>query len=243
MITDPDPQEPAAIWNDRIRERWNERAGWWDDMSEENARASARAHDLDRTARALDLRPGTRLLDAGCGTGQYAIAFAKRGYVVSGVDIAPAMIERARRHAADAGVAIDFRTGDYTTLIASDEPYDAIHARVSLQFVASAHNTLLAFARALKPEGRLYVSVPGAASPIYSTAWRRFLPGETPTITYITPWDLERLLTDLGWTILDQWGDLDPAKQAHIASALTEEHERLRILQTLSMTWAIIAAR
>jgi ubiquinone/menaquinone biosynthesis C-methylase UbiE len=230
-------------WNERIRARWDERADWWDEMSEANALRSDRARDLDRTAEALALQPGSRLLDAGCGTGQYAIAFAKRGYVVSGVDIAPAMIERATRHATDARVSVNWRVGDYTALIAHDEPYDAIHARVSLQFVANASETLRAFKRALKPAGRLYVSVPGAASPIYASAWRRLLPDEPQTIQYITPWDLERLLTDRGWSVLDQWGDLDPAKQQAIVSAVSDEQDRLRTLQTLSMTWAIIASR
>lgn len=239
MITGDQP----ADLHRRIRDRWNERVDWWDEMSEANARSDARARDLDRTATALALEPGARLLDAGCGTGQYAIAFAKRGYVVSAIDIAPAMIERARQHATHEGVAIDWRVGDYAALIAADEPYDAIHARVSLHFAASVSETLAALARALKPTGRLYVSVPGAASPIYSSVWRRFLPSEPQTIQYITPWDLERLLEELGWTVLDQWGDLDGERRQAIASALGDDQERLRVLQSLSMTWSFVARK
>lgn len=230
-------------WHDRVRDRWNERVAWWDEMSEANARSDSRVRDLDRTATALALQPGGRLLDAGCGTGQYAIAFARRGYVVSGIDIAPAMIERARQHAAGAGVTVDWRTGDYTSLIGQVEPYDAIHARVSLQFVANVSETLRALANALTPAGRLYASIPGAASPIYASTWRRFLPDEPQTIQYITPWDLERLLNELGWTVLEQWGDLDAAKQETIRSTFADEQESLRVLQSLSMTWSIVAAR
>lgn len=235
--------EPTAEWHRRVRDRWDERVEWWDEMSQANARSDSRIHDLDRTAQALALQPGSRLLDAGCGTGQYAIAFAKRGYVVSGIDIAPAMIERARQHANHEGVAVDWRVGDYTALVAGDEPYDAIHARVSLHFVASAYETINALASALKPSGRLFVSVPGAASPIYSTTWRRFLPNEDATIHYITPWDLERLLSELGWTVLDQWGDLAHERQNQIVAAIENDEDRLRIMQTLSFTWAIIATR
>jgi 2-polyprenyl-3-methyl-5-hydroxy-6-metoxy-1,4-benzoquinol methylase len=242
MSSSPDPRSNAQ-WNDRIQARWNERVDWWDEMSTANALRDDRARDLDRTAAALALQPGSRLLDAGCGTGQYAIAFAQRGYVVSGIDISPAMIERATAHATEAGVSVSWRVGDYTALVPHDEPYDAIHARVSLQFVANASETLLVLKRALKPSGRLYVSVPGAASPIYSTAWRRFLPNEPQTMQYITPWDLERLLTDQGWTVLDQWGDLDSTKRQAVDSAFIDAQDRLRTLQTLSMTWAIIASR
>jgi 2-polyprenyl-3-methyl-5-hydroxy-6-metoxy-1,4-benzoquinol methylase len=235
--------ESIGEWQQRIRDRWDERVEWWDEMSQANARSEARIHDLDRTAKALNLVPGSRVLDAGCGTGQWAIAFAKRGYVVSGVDIAPAMIERARQHSRDDGVSVEWRVGDYTALVAGDDPYDAIHARVSLQFVESAYETLLALQRALRPNGRLFVSVPGAASPIYSTAWRRFLPNEDMTINYITPWDLERLLAELGWTVLDQWGDLDLGRRNQIAFAFENHEDRLRIKQTLSTTWGFVAAR
>jgi SAM-dependent methyltransferase len=235
--------EPSGEWQRRIRDRWDERVEWWDEMSQNNARSEARIHDLDRTVKALKLAPGSRMLDAGCGTGQWAIAFAKRGYVVSGVDIAPAMIERARQHSRDEGVSVDWRVGDYTALVVNDQPYDAIHARVSLQFVESAYRTLLALGSALKANGRLFVSVPGAASPIYSTTWRRFLPDEEMTINYITPWDLERLLSELGWSVLDQWGDLDPSRQNKISSAFDSPEDRLRVLQTLSTTWGIVATK
>jgi len=236
--------EPDPTWNERVRKRWNERVDWWDEMSEANASAPDRFPDLERTVRALNLAPGDRLLDAGCGTGQFAIAFARMGYVVSGVDIAPAMIERAREHALAAGVSVDWRIGEYTHLIAGDPPYDAIHARMSLQFVANASQALRALKRVLKPGGRLYVSVPGATSPIYSTAWRRFLPSEPITIQYLTPWDLEKLLPELGLTVVDQWGDQsgERLQQALSDDALTPG-ERLRIQQTLSFTWALIAEK
>ena len=48
---------------------------------------------------------GKRVLDIGCGSGRYAIEFARRGAEVIGLDIAPAMIEMARKAAAEAGVA------------------------------------------------------------------------------------------------------------------------------------------
>lgn len=242
-MTPADESESYGDWQQRIRDRWDERVEWWDEMSQANARSEARIHDLDRTTKALNLVHGSRVLDAGCGTGQWAIAFAKRGYVVSGIDIAPAMIERARQHSHDEGVSVDWRVGDYTALVADDLPYDAIHARVSLQFVESAYETLLALGSALTPSGRLFVSVPGAASPIYSTTWRRFLPNEAVTINYITPWDLERLLAELGWTVLDQWGDLDRNRQDQIAAAVDSPEDRLRILQTLSTTWGIVTTR
>lgn len=48
---------------------------------------------------------GVSVLDAGCGSGRYAVALAQRGARVTGIDIAPAMLELARARAEAAGVA------------------------------------------------------------------------------------------------------------------------------------------
>lgn len=52
------------------------------------------------------------VLDIGCGTGRHAIELARRGYRLTGIDLSPSQIERARAKAAAAGVAPDFRVGD-----------------------------------------------------------------------------------------------------------------------------------
>jgi glycine/sarcosine N-methyltransferase len=60
--------------------------------------------------------PYGRVLDAACGTGQHAIALAQRGYQAAGADLSPAMIERARRNAAEAGVAAPFAVAGFGQL-------------------------------------------------------------------------------------------------------------------------------
>ena len=52
------------------------------------------------------------MLDAGCGTGENALAAAGRGASVTGVDLSPAAIERARAKAADRGLTARFEVGD-----------------------------------------------------------------------------------------------------------------------------------
>jgi SAM-dependent methyltransferase len=56
------------------------------------------------------------ILDLGCGTGGHAIPLASRGFAVTGVDVAPAMLERARSRAAAHGAAVDFHEADLRTL-------------------------------------------------------------------------------------------------------------------------------
>jgi len=71
------------------------------------------------------LLPGRSVLEMGCGTGTNAIELARRGYAVTAVDFVPAAIDRARRKATEAGVDVDFRVGDITTL-PLEGPYDVL---------------------------------------------------------------------------------------------------------------------
>src|SRR5690349_8095199 len=57
------------------------------------------------------LKPGARVLDAACGTGNLAVIAARKGCIVSGIDIAGNLIQQARARAAAEGLPIDFREG------------------------------------------------------------------------------------------------------------------------------------
>lgn len=58
------------------------------------------------------LTPGAHVLDVGCGRGRHAMAFAERGFDVTGVDLAQRALEIARQSAADRGHTIRFAQGD-----------------------------------------------------------------------------------------------------------------------------------
>src|SRR6266404_448924 len=63
-----------------------------------------------------DLQRGSHVLDVACGTGNLAVLAARRGCVVSGIDIASNLIGQARTCAAAEGLAIDFMEGDVEAL-------------------------------------------------------------------------------------------------------------------------------
>lgn len=192
-----DPQ--IKRWLDKSRVEWDNKAEFFDEMSARNAAGADRQAELDLISEALQLRPGSRVLDAGCGPGYFAIAFAQRGCVVDGVDISPQMIERARANAATAGVEIAFSTGDLAALDAPDATYDAIAARMVLQFSPHLSAVLDEFERVGKPDARFWLSAPGSLAPMYRDSWRRFIAPEPPPINFLMPWELIRLLDERGW--------------------------------------------
>lgn len=77
--------------------------------------------------RSFDHRPGT-VLDAACGIGRHAVAFAERGLDVTGFDVSGAYVDRARERAAAAGVAdrVEVFEGDLREVGEFDGEYDLV---------------------------------------------------------------------------------------------------------------------
>jgi 2-polyprenyl-3-methyl-5-hydroxy-6-metoxy-1,4-benzoquinol methylase len=73
--------------------------------------------------------PRGRILEIGCGTGTNAVWLAEQGFTVTGVDIAPLALERARARAAAAGVTIAFRAFDILGDEALQGPFEAVFDR------------------------------------------------------------------------------------------------------------------
>jgi len=96
------------------------------------------------------------LLDLACGEGTFAVAMARLGFDVTGVDRSPRMLECAREQAAQAGVEIDFALGDVRTLSFEDR-FDLVTCWYdSLNYLLEStdlSNTFKGVTRALKPGG------------------------------------------------------------------------------------------
>lgn len=104
--------------------------------------------------------PGSEILDAGCGTGRYAIELARRGYVVHGIDLSPDLIEVAMRANEDVPGGVSFAVGDITKLPLCR--YDAILCRGVLNDIVDDEGrdaVFGSFAGALQPNGTLILDV------------------------------------------------------------------------------------
>jgi 2-polyprenyl-6-hydroxyphenyl methylase / 3-demethylubiquinone-9 3-methyltransferase len=102
---------------------------------------------------------GARVLDVGCGGGLLAEALAARGAQVTAIDLAPAMIETARLHAAGSGLDIEYRVQDALELAQqSPNGYDVVCCMEMLEHVADPAAFLGTLARLVKPGGAVFVS-------------------------------------------------------------------------------------
>lgn len=104
--------------------------------------------------------PGAPLLDAGCGTGRYAIELARRGYDVYGQDLSPELIDVATGATASSAGRVSFAVGDISALPSAR--YGGILCRGVLNDVIdddAREAIFAAFATALTPGGVLILDV------------------------------------------------------------------------------------
>jgi SAM-dependent methyltransferase len=82
----------------------------------------------------LNVAPGCRLLDVGCGSGQLALIAAKDGLDVTGVDIASNLVERARARAQAEGLGARFEEADAEMLPFEDGSFDVVASLIGAMF-------------------------------------------------------------------------------------------------------------
>ena len=103
----------------------------------------------------LDLKPGMNVLDVACGTGNLAIPAAKTGATVTGVDIAPNLVEQARENAKAAGVNARFDEGDAEALPYEDASFDAVVTMFGAMFAPRPELVASELKRVCRPGGTI----------------------------------------------------------------------------------------
>jgi ubiquinone/menaquinone biosynthesis C-methylase UbiE len=101
----------------------------------------------------LNLKPGMKVLDVACGTGNLALPAARAGATVTGVDIAPNLVEQARENATREGLNIQFDEGDAEALSYDDASFDAVVTMFGAMFAPRPDVTAAELKRVCRPGG------------------------------------------------------------------------------------------
>lgn len=105
--------------------------------------------------RAIEPRSGERWLDVATGTGEIAVRAAEAGATVTGLDLAPELIERAKERAAAAGVEVTFEVGDAERLPFDDGEFETVTSTFGVMFAPDHEAVARELARVCAPGGRL----------------------------------------------------------------------------------------
>ena len=101
----------------------------------------------------LEISPGMRLLDVACGTGNLAIPAARRRAQVTGIDIAPNLLEQARKRAAAENLPAIFQEGDAEQLPYPDAQFDLVMTMFGAMFAPRPERVSSELARVCRPGG------------------------------------------------------------------------------------------
>jgi ubiquinone/menaquinone biosynthesis C-methylase UbiE len=101
----------------------------------------------------LNLQPGIKVLDVACGTGNLALPAARAGATVTGVDIAPNLVEQARANAAREGLNVQFDEGDAEALPYDDASFDAVVTMFGAMFAPRPDLAAAELKRVCRPGG------------------------------------------------------------------------------------------
>lgn len=99
----------------------------------------------------------SNVLDVGCGTGNYSIKLAKKGYNVTGVDISNDMLDIARIKADKQRLNINFVNGDLNCLEFPDNSFSAVCSMTAFEFIKNPHNAFQELFRVVKPGGFILI--------------------------------------------------------------------------------------
>jgi ubiquinone/menaquinone biosynthesis C-methylase UbiE len=168
------------------------------------------AETLDVLVDLVPADPEARWIEVACGPGLIARAMAPRVGSVVGLDLTPAMIDKARDDAAAAGVEnVSFEVGDATALDLPDDSLDGAITRFSLHHIPAPVRVLEEMRRVVKPGGYVVVSDFVTDDDGAAAAWQE---------------QIERLRDPSHWALLT------PARIAALAEQVGLEPELDRVV-------------
>jgi 2-polyprenyl-6-hydroxyphenyl methylase/3-demethylubiquinone-9 3-methyltransferase len=200
---------------------------WWDREGEMRPLHDLNPVRLQYVERSASLA-GRAALDVGCGGGLLAEAMARRGAHVTGLDLATDLLEVARLHALEGGVAVDYRleSAEQHALAAASR-YDVVTCMEMLEHVPDPAAVIGALAALVRPGGDVFVSTMNRTPRAYLLAVLgaeyvlRLLPAGTHTYDrFIRPSELAAWGRQAGLVTVDVAGlEYDPfGRSARLSS-------------------------
>ena len=166
-----------------------------------------------RDAKRLDCLAGLRMLDIGCGGGILSEPLARLGAEVVGADPAQENVAAARLHAAESGIAVDYRATTAEALAEVEERFDVVLAMEVVEHVADLNLFVELTAGMVKPGGMMIAATINRTLKSFALAIvgaeyiLRWLPrGTHQWEKFVTPDELAKYLLDNRLVITEQSG-------------------------------------
>lgn len=196
---------------------WSHAAFWKDIYGDASVQAEVYRDRLATTLAWIDslaLKPGSRVLDTGCGAGFLAVALAQRGFRVQAIDAAEAMVELSRRHAVESGTAerLSVQLGDVQALPFEDGAFDLVVALGVLPWLPRPELAMREMARVTRPNGYVLLTADNPAR----------------LITVLDPWNCPALAPLRGRVkvVLGRAGRLHPSHESTLRVPVTYHSPR-----------------
>lgn len=175
----------------------NQKEGW--SMGDYQAIA-LQTYDMNEAlVRAVDPRPTQRVLDVACGTGNGVLVAGRRDCDVTGVDLIPAWIERARRRAEIEGVNAEFHVGDAQDLPFPDVSFDVVLSVLGVMFAPNQEQAASELLRVCKPGGKigLMSHAEGGVVDEMNSVLDSYMPSSPPELSSPIRWGTEEGIQEL----------------------------------------------
>ncbi|UUN27575.1 class I SAM-dependent methyltransferase [Streptomyces sp. FIT100] len=134
---------------------WDAAAAGFDEEPDHGLRAEETRVAWEERLRSWMPAEPADVLDLGCGTGSLSLLLARAGHRVTGVDLAPRMVERARGKVGSAGLAARFVVGDAAVPPTGPQEFDAVLSRHLVWTLPDPEAALREWVARLRPGGRL----------------------------------------------------------------------------------------
>jgi len=194
---------------------------WWDPNGPQRPLHELNPARLSYIAGLCRLR-GARALDVGCGAGLLSEALAREGAQVTALDLAPELVDIAKLHLLESGLAVDYHLESVESIAARmPAQFDVVTCMELLEHVPDPGSVLSACATLLRPGGKLFVSTLNRTPLAFAVAivGAEYLAGLLPKGThdyksFIRPAELAGWLRDAGLQLEDVSGlAYDPVRR------------------------------